>query len=156
MKLINLTQGKQTIVDDEMFDYLNQWKWHLGKGGYAYRRIYLSDGKCGFISVYMHRLINNTPDNFQTDHINRNKLDNRKVNLRTVTSSQNRMNKDLRRDNKSKHVGVWFEKSRMMWVAELMVNNKKVFMKRFKSIKDAIKSREEAEEEYFGEYKPFF
>jgi surfactin synthase thioesterase subunit len=58
MKQIHLTQGKFALVDDEDFDWLNQWKWHYDKG-YADRTV---DGK----HIYMHRAIMNTPDNMKT------------------------------------------------------------------------------------------
>jgi len=71
MKRIKLTQEKVALVDDADFEFLNQWKWFYHQTGYA--------KSC---HRYMHRLINKTPKGFHTDHINRNKLDNRKSNLR--------------------------------------------------------------------------
>lgn len=150
VKVIKLTQGKFATVDDDLFGFLNQWKWHLGKGGYAYRRRYLKDGKRSFESIYMHRLINKTPVGFQTDHVNRNKLDNRKDNLRTVTSTQNKINIGIKRNNTSGYKGVWFDKTRNKWVSELMLNQRKVFMKRFSDKEEAITARLQAEKEYFN------
>ena len=37
MKKLKLTQGKYTLVDDEDFEYLNQWKWYVNNTGYAMR-----------------------------------------------------------------------------------------------------------------------
>src|SRR3990167_2069342 len=67
MKNIPLTQGKQTLVDDEDFDFLNQYKWFYHKQGYAVRQ----SG-----SIRMHRLLMNTPKRQEVDHINGNRLDN--------------------------------------------------------------------------------
>lgn len=83
MKLINLSKNRQAIVDDEDFEYLNKFKWLFAEYAVTYK-----EGKI----IRMHRLVNNTPDGFVTDHINRNKLDNRKENLRSVTTKQNNQN----------------------------------------------------------------
>ena len=146
MKQIRLTQGKYAMVDDDLFDYLNQWKWHYMKG-YATRRVY-HGSKDNFEDIYMHRLINNTPEGLQTDHINRNKSDNQKINLRTVTSSQNKMNIGVRVDNSSGHRGVWFDKERGKWAAEIMVNKKKTHLGRFQFLDQAILAREKGEKKY--------
>jgi hypothetical protein len=54
MKQIPLSNGKFALVDDEDFEYLNQWKWSYSGHGYAHR---LQSGK----TVYMHREILKPP-----------------------------------------------------------------------------------------------
>ncbi|MCK9370911.1 HNH endonuclease [Candidatus Dojkabacteria bacterium] len=92
MKQISLGQlsgkGKFVIVDNEDFEYLNQFKWYIkfsGQNEYAIRHKRYDE-------TLMHRLIINTPKGMETDHINHNGLDNRRVNLRIVTTSQNQRN----------------------------------------------------------------
>ena len=90
MKEIPLTRGRVAIVDDDNYDSLSQYKWHFHDNssglGYAAR----TDG--GRV-IWMHRVVNATPDGFETDHLNHDRLDNRKENLRTATSSENRANR---------------------------------------------------------------
>jgi len=88
MKKIKLNKGTFATVDNDDFEYLNQWKWYINNNGYAIRTKYTKLGfkKYKMKKVYMHRVVNNTPDNLQTDHINHNQLDNRRINLRSVTN----------------------------------------------------------------------
>lgn len=90
-KEIQLTQGKVTLVDDEDYEWLSQWKWCAkdGRNGnfYAFRA---SKNK----STYMHRLILDTPKGKVTDHINGNGLDNRRINLRICSYRENSHNKN--------------------------------------------------------------
>ena len=108
MKTIELSKNKFTIVDDEDFEYLNQWKWsyYTSKkySGYA-KRIDLSRG--GRICVTMHRLITQAPKGFEVDHINHNTLDNRKENLRIVTHSQNLQNQNRKGIRFYKYTNKW-------------------------------------------------
>lgn len=93
MKEIKLTQGKVALVDDEDFEYLNQWKWYANKNNrcfYAVRGI-KKDNK--WTLEAMHRIILNTPNNMVCDHINHDGLDNRRRNLRNCTKSENGMNR---------------------------------------------------------------
>jgi len=92
MKKIKLSQGKVTLVDDEDFDLLSKYRWHYHTGcrcEYA-RRSTWKDGKVG--TIYMHQMIINTPPGLETDHINGNKLDNRRENLRICTTRENQHN----------------------------------------------------------------
>ena len=86
MKYIPLTQGKFAIVDDDMYEYLNQWKWCLRKKSersfYAGRNDW--ENKKNHI-VTMQQLIMNPPKGMVIDHINGNGLDNRRCNLRICT-----------------------------------------------------------------------
>ena len=92
MKKIKLSKGKYALVDDKDYDQLSKVSWHFNDL-YATRGL-VSDGKLK--TIYLHRFIANTPKGMETDHINQNKLDNRRENLRICTSSQNRTNKGKR------------------------------------------------------------
>jgi hypothetical protein len=83
MKTIKLNKDYYAVVDDDLYDYLNQWEWTFrifnGKG-YAIRRFTINN-KTTFIN--MDHLINSTPKGYTTEHINNKSLDNRRSNLRT-------------------------------------------------------------------------
>lgn len=148
MKKIPLNHGEFALVDDADFNFLNQWRWRLNNKGYATRTEYLGGGRKNEKqrNISMHALINGTPKGFHTDHINRNKLDNRRKNLRTATCSQNVLNSKLSRANTSGYKGVsWYQNA---WVAEIKVNRKKIYLGRFKKITNAIKARKRAEKIY--------
>ena len=150
MKTISLTKGQFAIVDDEDFDFLNQQKWHYGYGGYACRKKYLgkTNNAYKYELIYMHRFINQTPVGLDTDHIDRNKLNNQRNNLRSVTSSANRINRGLRKDNKTGVTGVRLDKKNKAWVADLMIRGKYMYLGFNKDFQEAVKVRREAEEIY--------
>lgn len=85
MKTIPLTQGKASIVDDEDYDRLSQFRWTYHNRGYACMRT--STGM-----LLMHQLVIDIKQDEETDHINGNKLDNRKENLRSVPHHFNMLN----------------------------------------------------------------
>ena len=152
MKKIKLTMGKFALVDDDMFEWLDKWRWSYKKdGGYAVRngRIRLKDGKYKTKRIWMHRLINNTPDDMITDHINRITLDNRRCNLRTADKSLNGLNRDKPKSNTSGYKGVHFDKQTNKWRAEIRLNNKNFKLGRFTDIQDAVKARLKAEQKYY-------
>jgi len=89
----------------------------------------------------------------QIDHINRRKTDNRIINLREATNSENAQNAGAHKDNAAGARGIYFDKSRNRWVAELCLNDKVVFKQRFKDKLDAVNARARAEEQ-FHPYRP--
>jgi ribosomal protein S19 len=103
MKEIKLSKGKATMVDDDMFEYLNQWKWYCSTNGYATRLI--SSVLNGDKRIYMARLIMGNPSGLMVDHIDCNPLNNQKNNLRICTNSQNQWNRK-NTYGKSKYIGV--------------------------------------------------
>lgn len=83
------------IVDPDMYEELMHFSWHLNKGGYPVSGI-------GRMSRYImkpniHEII---------DHINHDRLDHRKCNLRVATYSQNNQNKTKKHGTFSKYIGV--------------------------------------------------
>ena len=93
MKEIYLTQGKTAIVDDDDFDHLNQFKWFY-HNGYAVRHGCRKGAKRD-TQIRMHREILNNPQGI-VDHINGNRSDNRKSNLRISDKTRNMANSRIR------------------------------------------------------------
>lgn len=90
MKTIPLTRGKFALVDDEDYEVLNQSKWCLDSNGYAARCIWEDQKRK---RIYMHRVVVKAPKGMFTDHINGDRTDNQKANLRIVTHHQNNFNR---------------------------------------------------------------
>lgn len=138
MKEIRLTQNKFALVDDEDFERLNQYKWYFSNG-YAKHD---SGGRKNRTRLYMHRMALKAEPGQEVDHINRNKLDNRKSNLRFVTHYQNSINVFIRRDNKSGHTGVFLNPKTKKHRAYIDRMN----LGEFKSFNEAVLARKEAEQ----------
>lgn len=152
MKKIKLTKGKFALVDNEDFEFLNQWKWYINTKGYALRRIYIGSGHKNRkgIQIYMHRVVGKIPKKLQTDHINHNKLDNRKENLRAVTNQQNHFNMPLSKNNKSGCKGVYWFKRDKNWHVQITLNAKKIHLGYFNNFTDAVFARKQAEQKYYA------
>ena len=87
------------------------------------------------------------------DHINRDKLDNRKMNLRLCSPTENSRNISIAKNNKSGVTGV--EKmSNGKWRARIMVDRKGIHLGSFKTLEEAKEARMKAEIKYFGEFSP--
>ncbi|QDV72469.1 HNH endonuclease [Botrimarina mediterranea] len=89
---IQLTQGRKVIVDSEDYELLvARGNWCFGAKGYAARNERRADGK--WRAVLMHRLIMQAPEGLQVDHIDGNRLNNRRSNLRLCTPVENNRNR---------------------------------------------------------------
>lgn len=150
MKQIPLTRNKFTLVDDEDYSYLSQWKWNCSHYGYAVRQERLENGKKK--NILMHRVIAKTPEGKLVDHKNMDRLDNRRNNLRNCTKSQNEANATKYKNNKSGYKGVYKHSQTGKWVSTLRLNNKNINLGCFRNIVDAAKAYNEAATKYFGEF----
>ena len=142
MKEIKLTQNQVALVDDEDFEWLDQWKWcarydSSGKRFYAYRVV-----DCKNIS--MARLIINCPDHLITDHKDLNSLNNQRENLRACTQSQNlqNRNKPCNRNSASQYKGVYWRKDRNRWRADITLRD--MFNQRYTKYLGCSKIEEKA------------
>lgn len=135
MKTIKLTQNKTVKVDDSDYQWLNQYKWYFHVQGYAVRK---SKGK----AILMHRLIMNTPEGMDTDHINRDKLDNRRENLRVCTHAENMRNRNIHRPYKPRTPGssagrISFSTLRGVWEVKVQRNGIRKYYGSYKKKEDA-------------------
>lgn len=147
---IILTNKKQefvgeAIVSIDMYHLVENIKWHISYG-------YAKTG-WGNKSAFMHRMLFNPPIGLLVDHINGDKLDNRKENIRFCTKSQNAMNSVINWGHTScKIKGVSFDKKVSKYRSYIKINQKQISGGYFKKEEDAIKSRISLEHKYFKEY----
>lgn len=147
MKEIRLTNGSISLVDDEDFEYLSQFTW-TSNHGYAQTNM---SGVC----VKMHRLLMNAPKRLQVDHINRDKLDNRKSNLRLANQQENCANRGYLSNNKLGVKGVHEAKDHYRekrFRASIRVNKKLINLGYYLTPEEAAKAYNEAAVKYFGEF----
>lgn len=138
-----------TLVDDDLFDFLNKFEWYPRKNGnkliYARTNI---EGKY----IDMHNLV--LPSNGSgliVDHINGNTLDNQRHNLRLASKSQNGANA-MHGRGLSKYKGVSFDKRRNNWKAELMCKGVRLYLGSFYTEIEAAKAYNKAALTHFGEF----
>lgn len=145
-KIIPLTRGRFAIVDDEDYNRIASFKWHYMNTGYAATTY--DQGR----KTYLHRFVIKAKDGEQVDHVNMDKLDCRKENLRTCSNQQNSANKTKQVNNTSGYKGVTWDKTNKKWIAEIMVNKKSKKLGRYSSAEDAARAYNEAAKKYFGEF----
>lgn len=134
MKEIPLSREKVAIVDDADYEELSRYRWTCTIHGYARRGRKISEG-LGDGKVYMHRQIARCLEHEIVDHINGNRLDNRRENLRTCTSAENVLNAKVNKNNKLGVKGV--SKSMGLFAARVFHKGEMKFFKRFKTVEEA-------------------
>lgn len=153
MKMIWLTRGQFTLVDDEHYQYLSQWKWSAAKVSnsdifYACRTD--SDKK----RIYMHRDIMKDvlSSSLVVDHKDRNGLNNLSDNLRVCTKSQNQCNAKSRKNSVSIHKGVGYFSRDAKWRAYIQINGKAKHIGLFETEKEAAIAYNKVAVELHGEF----
>lgn len=146
MKELNI-KGTIVLVDDEDFDKVTKWTWGISRNGYACRNHWNKVLK-KYERMYMHRYIMDTPKGMDTDHINRIKTDNRKLNLRAVNRSLNNHNTPKSKANTSGFKGVHWFKPAQLWRAYINAEGKRIELGYSKDKQGAIQLRTQAELKY--------
>lgn len=168
MKTFTITQRDGTehtvFIDNEDYDDVMKYSWHIIKSKNAFyarknKHIGIINGKQKQTKTFLHRFILDiTNPKIFIDHINHNGLDNRKENLRIVTSEQNQYN---RKPNKimrgktptSKYKGVAWHKLENKWISNIQINGNRKYLGYFIHEYEAHLAYKKAAEKYQGEYK---
>jgi hypothetical protein len=151
MKEIPLTQGQVAFVDDDMFEYLNQFKWCARKNW----RVFYARGWINKKCVSMHRVILKLTDpNIKVDHIDCNGCNNQRTNLRICTTAQNCMNKRKDLNCTSPYKGVYIDKYRRISKYKTLIwdDKNQHLLGYFKNEIDAAKAYDKKALEFFGEF----
>ena len=147
MKIIQVKGSSGAIVDDDDFENLNKWTWRLNERGYVVSRRY-RNGK--YHNDRLHRIIANAPPHLQVDHINRNKLDNRKMNLRLCNNSQNNRNRHTSKPGESPYKGV--SRNGKKWMSKIRTDFGRVYLGVYDTQEKAAEAYDRAAVLYHGEF----
>lgn len=149
VKFIELNENQYALVDADDFEWLSQWNWFYNpSNGYALR----NGPVHGKSQTRMHREIFKAKPEERLDHINGDRLDNRKSNLRRCNAHQNAQNTARHSDGRSGYKGVSWHKKDRMWRARICVNYKSKFLGNFNCPKAAARCYDRAALSLFGEF----
>ena len=145
VKAIPLADGFYAYVDAADYEWLNQYTWRLYGGGYAAR---MSGGK----TIFMHREIMQPPKGMVVDHVDGNKANNCRFNLRNCTPQQNRRNVGKHKKASSSFKGVWFVKRLRKWCAAVHVARKNIYLGYFADEIEAARAYDRTAVQHYGEF----
>lgn len=155
MRILKVRDNKggfvDSLVDDDIFDEVSKHSWCI-KNGYAGRSA--RDGKKQLV-IKLHRWIMGVTDpSICVDHINHDKLDNRRENLRTCTHTENMQNKTANSRGVSHFKGVTLDsrKKKKKWRATIVVNKKQIYLGMYLTEEEASEAYNNAATKYFGEF----
>lgn len=136
MKMIPLTKGMVSVIDDADFAEASKFLWHAKFcNGFFYAARHGKD-----TTIYLHRWIMGEPE-IEVDHIDGVKLNNQRSNLRLATRGQNMFNVKSSRKSKSGFIGVR-KTSKLGWQAYVSFGNKQETVGVFPSAEDAARARD--------------
>ena len=119
--------------------------WRITPNGYVVR--------CSKKTIWMHRIIMNTPEGMDTDHINGIRHDNRRSNLRVCTKAENMRNRKVQDNNKSGFRGVHQKSRDKLWYAQIKINGVQKYLGIFKSPEEASAVYEKEAEKEYGDFR---
>lgn len=123
-----LPDGSHFTIDAADINKVSQRWWHRKPEGYIVSTE--RTGRCRQLRLHEFLLNSNDLPNVIIDHINRNKLDCRRSNLRFVTPQQNVMNKSLSKNNRTGYAGVFFDNKMGCYRAKIGINNQRISLGR--------------------------
>lgn len=145
-----LSSGDFALVDESDMIVLEGFSWQFS--GKSYVSAWIAPKR-----TYLHRFLMNPSDSQEVDHINRNRTDNRRCNLRLCTGNQNRANvpkpsfiKKRSATRYSKFKGV--AKKHRRWTARAVLDGKKIWLGSFKTEMEAAAAYDAFSKKTYGEF----
>jgi hypothetical protein len=144
-RLIPLTKGQEALVDDDQFEGLLLHLWRYASSGYAVRTVRINGRRR---HIFMHRQIMAAQPGQLVDHINGDRLDNRRENLRFVTRSQNQHNRRKNARGSSPYKGVsWHTRG---WHVRIRVQGQRIHLGYYPCPRQAAQVYDAAALHWFG------
>ena len=137
--------GLKFLIDPDDYEKIKDESFCLTLKGYVY------SGK----HKLLHRILMEAPDGMDVDHINGDKLDNQKSNLRICTHQENMMNQGKQKNNTSGFKGVSFDKQRQKFKAHINIYGKKKHLGYFEKAEDAHEAYKKGCVKYHGDFAHF-
>jgi len=131
------------LIDSADAAWATQWQWSLHSAGYA-QRAERRGGRQTLLLLHRELLGLVPGDGIEVDHEDRNRLNNRRCNLRICTGATNRQNLPAHARGSSSGRGVYWDKRRCAWIASLTINGTKRHVGQFKDESDAIEAARDA------------
>lgn len=150
VRAISLYGGRVTLVDERDYDSLIAYRWGVNGDGYVYRREWVGSRR---VFVQLHRQVLAAPVGIQVDHIDRDRLNNTRANLRLADpfgNAQNRSKTGLASSSRFK--GVTLHRDTGKWQAHLKAFGRYHYLGLFESEIAAAEAYDRAAVLHFGEF----
>lgn len=145
-----------TCSNDDVFEWARQWSWHRNSTGYASRWVY-HDGHKG--EIKLHRALADrwgwNIAGLEIDHVNQDRLDNQRRNLRVATHGQNQQNTPRFRNSTTGVKGVSRKVNRvgcLYYVARIQVDKRRITLGYFRTLDEAAAAYAEGSARYHGAF----
>ena len=149
---VTLTKGYTAVIDAADVHLVEGRNWSASVDPHAVYAVWTALARKGQSTVRMHRVITNASQDEQVDHRDHDGLNNRRSNLRLVTSSQNQHNSRMPNSNTSGYKGVSWDAQSAKWKAQICLQGKRFFLGRFDTAEEAHVAYCRASESLHGEY----
>jgi hypothetical protein len=148
---VPLGNGPDAVIDAAAAHLVEHRNWSMATTGYARTGVYVGGGEKDQ-TVLMHRHIVGATASEHVDHIDGDKLNNRRSNLRVCSRSQNLANRGVPTTNKTGFKGVSICKQTRSFRAQLKVNGEVFRIGRFKTAKEAALAYDQVAKKHLGEF----
>ena len=144
-----LTQGAYALIDESDYAAASKFNWQLATIGYAIG--WIPDATGTRRRTLLHRWLIGEPTD-EVDHINQNRLDCRRCNLRLATHAENAWNGTLRSTNTSGFRGVFWHPRLKKWRARITWQGRGIHIGVFTDITEAARAYDAKARELFGKF----
>lgn len=138
--------GVSFLFDKDDYEAVKRFRWWVNNHGYV------CADDANRHRIWLHRLVMQNPDGKLIDHINGDRTDCRKSNLRVATAKQNSRNSTCERKHNAGYKGVYFDSARGKYEAHIRPNGRKIHLGRFATAREAALAYNRAAVVYFGEF----